>query len=165
MNEEHYFEKKIYRKKTLEEITRKVNLLGVSTKLTPYSFLNIRLIGTIVIFIVILISHDLGYILSPIISILFYLGITYLLIEQKIKIRRKKLESEALSFFEILTLSLETGRNLMDALEITIASTSGELVNEFKEVFKSVKYGTSLTGALEDMPAKEENINNELLKE
>ena len=85
MNEEHYFEKKIYRKKTLEEITKKVNLLGVSTKLTPYSFLNIRLIGTIVIFIVILISHDLGYILSPIISILFYLGITYLLIEQKIK--------------------------------------------------------------------------------
>lgn len=165
MNEEHYFEKKIYRKKTIEEINKKVNLLGVSTKLTVYSFLNIRLIGTIIIFVVVLLSHNLGYILAPILSILFYIGITYVLLDQKIKIRRKKLEAEALNFFEILTLSLETGRNLMDALEITIASTSGELVNEFKETLKSVKYGKSLTEALEDMHAKipSDTINNMIL--
>ena len=165
MNEEHYFEKKIYRKKTIEEVGKKIKLLGVSTKLTTFSFLNIRFIGTILIFISVLLSHDLGFILAPFSSILYHYGITYMLIDEKIKVRRKRLESEALSFFEILTLSLETGRNLMEALEITIASTNGELVNEFREVMKSVKYGKSLSEALEDMPdnVPSDTINNIIL--
>ena len=165
MNEENYIEKKIYRHKTIEEVKKKINLLGVSTKLTTFNFLNLRLIGTIIIFILVLYFSDFGYILAPLTSLLYYIGITHILIDEKIKIRRKKLESEALTFFEILTLSLETGRNLMDALEITIASTSGELVNEFKEVLKSVKYGKSLTESLEDMHDNipSDTINNIIL--
>ena len=165
MNEEHYLEKKIYRKKTIEEITKKISLLGVSTKLTTFTFLNIRTIGVIIIFISTLILNDFGYLLAPIFSILYYIGITHILIDEKIKIRRKKLESEALTFFEILTLSLETGRNLMDALEITLSSTKGELANEFLEVLKSVKYGKSLTESLEDMhdSIPSDTINNIIL--
>ena len=165
MNEEHYLEKKIYRKKTIEEIAKKISLLGVSTKLTTFTFLNIRTIGVIIIFISTLILNDFGYLLAPIFSILYYIGITHILIDEKIKIRRKKLESEALTFFEILTLSLETGRNLMDALEITLSSTKGELANEFLEVLKSVKYGKSLTESLEDMhdSIPSDTINNIIL--
>ena len=165
MNEEHYLEKKIYRKKTIEEITKKISLLGVSTKLTTFTFLNIRTIGVIIIFISTLILNDFGYLFAPIFSILYYIGITHILIDEKIKIRRKKLESEALTFFEILTLSLETGRNLMDALEITLSSTKGELANEFLEVLKSVKYGKSLTEGLEDMhdSIPSDTINNIIL--
>lgn len=165
MNEEHYLEKKIYRKKTIEEISKKISLLGVSTKLTTFTFLNIRTIGVIIIFISTLILNDFGYLLAPIFSILYYIGITHILIDEKIKIRRKKLESEALTFFEILTLSLETGRNLMDALEITLSSTKGELANEFLEVLKSVKYGKSLTEGLEDMhdSIPSDTINNIIL--
>ena len=165
MNEEHYLEKKIYRKKTIEEISKKISLLGVSTKLTTFTFLNIRTIGVIIIFISTLILNDFGYLFAPIFSILYYIGITHILIDEKIKIRRKKLESEALTFFEILTLSLETGRNLMDALEITLSSTKGELANEFLEVLKSVKYGKSLTESLEDMhdSIPSDTINNIIL--
>ena len=70
-----------------------------------------------------------------------------------------------MSFFEILTLSLETGRNLMDALEITISSSSGELVDEFREVLKSVDYGKSLTEAMEGMHKRipSDTINNIIL--
>ena len=165
MNEEHYLEKKIYRKKTIEEIAKKISLLGVSTKLSTFTFLNIRTIGVIIIFISTLILNDFGYLFAPIFSILYYIGITHILIDEKIKIRRKKLESEALTFFEILTLSLETGRNLMDALEITLSSTKGELANEFLEVLKSVKYGKSLTESLEDMhdSIPSDTINNIIL--
>ena len=142
MFEEHYIEKKIYSKKSILEIGKKIDLLGVSTKLSVYSFLNIRLIGSIVIFLLVLYFSSFGFILAPILSILYYVGISYVLIDSKIKIRTKKLESEALNFFEILTLSLETGRNLMDALSITINSSSGELVNEFREEYdKRYKVG------------------------
>ena len=75
MNEEHYLEKKIYRKKTIEEISKKISLLGVSTKLTTFTFLNIRTIGVIIIFISTLILNDFGYLLAPIFSILYYIGI------------------------------------------------------------------------------------------
>ena len=70
-----------------------------------------------------------------------------------------------MTFFEILTLSLETGRNLMDALEITINSSNGELVNEFEEVIRSVKYGKSLTEGLENMheAIPSDTINNIIL--
>lgn len=165
MNEENYLEKKFYRKKTIEDVNKKIKLLGVSTKLTVYKFLNLRLIGSILVFALIFYFSNLGFILAPLASVLFYLGITYFMLDEKIKIRRKKIESEALSFFEILTLSLETGRNLMEALEITISSSSGELVNEFREVLKRVKYGKSLTESLECMHEviPSDTINNIIL--
>lgn len=165
MNEEYYLSKKIYSKKSISEIGQKIKLLGVSTKLNVYSFLNLRLIGTIILFLVILCTNKLGFLLSPIISILYYKGITYLLLDQKIKERQITLETEALSFFEILTLSLETGRNLNEALKVTVSSCNGNLVNEFKEVLREIKYGKSLTESLEDMQERipSDTINNMIL--
>ena len=165
MNEEHYIAKKIYSKKNIIDIEKKINLLGVSTKLTVFNFLNLRLFGSIMIFIITIYFSKLGFLLAPLFAIFYYFAITYILIDKKIKHRSKKLESEALTFFEILTLSLETGRNLMDALEITINSSNGELVKEFKEVLKSVSYGKSLTEALESMHKSipSDTINNIIL--
>ena len=165
MFSDHYIAKKIYSKKSILEIEKKLNLLGVSTKLTVFGFLNLKFIGTIVIFLLVLFNNSFGYVLAPLVSILFYFGIEYLLIDEKIKIRTKKLESEALNFFEILTLSLETGRNLMEALSITIDSCNGELVDEFREVLKSVTYGKSLTEGLEGMHKyiPSDTINNIIL--
>ena len=165
MNEEHYIAKKIYSQKNILDIEKKINLLGVSTKLTVFNFLNLRLFGSIMIFIITIYFSKLGFLLAPLFAIFYYFAITYILIDKKIKHRSKKLESEALTFFEILTLSLETGRNLMDALEITINSSNGELVKEFKEVLKSVSYGKSLTEALESMHKSipSDTINNIIL--
>lgn len=165
MNENDYLSKKIYRKKEIQEIEKKIKLLGVSTKITTYQFLNLRLFGSIILFILILSTSKFGYLLAPIISIIYYKGMTYLLLDDKIKKRQITLEMEALNFFEILTLSLETGRNLIEALNVTITSCEGELVQEFKEVIREVKYGKSLTEALEDMQTSipSDTINNIIL--
>ena len=88
MFEENYLEKKIYRKKIIEDINKKINYLGVSTKLTTFKFLNIRLIITILIFIMVLIFNDYGFILAPILSTCYYLGVTHILLNNKIKIRK-----------------------------------------------------------------------------
>lgn len=98
-------------------------------------------------------------------SFLYYKGITYFLIDKRIKTRQTNLETEALNFFEILTLSLETGRNLQEALTITIASCDGELEEEFKSTLREVQFGKSLTEALEDMQEKipSDTINNIIL--
>ena len=156
-----YISKKIYSKNTIKDIDKKIKLLGVSVKYDTYTFLNIRLFGTIFIFFLMLFISKFGYIIAPLLSFMYYKGITYVLLDNKIKLRTINLESEAMQFFEVLTLSLETGRNLQEAIDVTVNSSSGELNNEFKEVLREVKYGKSLTEAMEDM---QENIPSDTIK-
>lgn len=165
MNEEHYISRKLYSEKTVMDVGKKIKLLGVSTKLGTYSFLNLRLFGTVILFIIVLYISDIGFLLAPIVSFVYYIGVTYLLLDYKIRERQIILEIEALNFFEILTLSLETGRNLQEALNVTLASLEGILVLEFREVLREVKFGKSLTEALEDMQENipSDTINNIIL--
>ena len=85
--------------------------------------------------------------------------------DKRIRDRQIILETEALSFFEILTLSLETGRNLSEALNVTVSSSNGELASQFREVLRETSYGKSLTEALEDMQSSipSDTINNIIL--
>lgn len=163
--DKRYISKKIYSKNTVKEIDKKIKLLGVNNKLDTYTFLNIRLFGSIIIFSLILYISDIGFILAPLLTLLYYKGITYLLLDYKLKLRRIELESEAMNFFEILTLSLETGRNLQEAITVTVNSTTGCVRDEFEEVLREVKYGKSLTEAMEDMQKTipTETINNIIL--
>jgi len=163
--EENYISKKLYSKKSVSDISKKIKLLGVSTKLNCYLFLNIRFFGTIILFLYLLLFSNLNFLLIPVIALIYYFGITYILLDNRIIERQKKLEKEALNFFEVLTLSLETGRNLQEALSVTLASLEGELVDEFREVLREVKYGKSLTEALEDMQCNipSDTINNIIL--
>ena len=162
MNEEYYLTKRFYRKKKLEDIDKKIKLLGVSTNLKTYSFVNIQIIGTFLFFVVGLLVGRLGFILGPLFAFLYYKGVTYFLLDRRIKQREIQLEDEALTFFEILTLSLETGRNLQEALLVTIDSSDGLLVREFREVLREIRYGKSLTEAMRAMSEHipSDTINN-----
>lgn len=157
--------KKIYSKKQIEKIETKIKLLGVSSKYNALTFLNIRLITSILIFLIILINYKYGYIFSIIVVILYYYLFEKILLDDKINKRRKKLNVEAIYFFEVLTLSLQTGRNLVEAISITTNSIDSELSLEFKEALRETKYGKSLNESLNDMQSKipSDSINNIIL--
>ena len=93
---------------------------------------------------------------------MYYYLFYYITITKPLKKRTKKLEKEALQFFEILTLTLESGRNLENALETTVCNVESEISNEFKQTLIEMKFGKSLFEALEDMKKRipSENINN-----
>lgn len=155
----------IYSKRQIKRINDKINLLGVSSKYSTLSFLNIRLITSIMIFLLILINYKYGYIFSIVITILYYYFFEKVLLDVKINERRRKLDIEAIYFFEVLTLSLQTGRNLAEAIAITINSVDSELSLEFKEALRQTKFGKSLSESLTDMQSKipSDNINNIIL--
>ena len=165
MDSNKYLSKKIYSRKTVEEANKKIKLLGVRAKFDVYTFLNIRLFGTIIIFLLVLFISKIGFVLAPLLSFAYYKFITYLLLDYNIKKRVVSLESDAINFFEILTLSLETGRNLQEAINVTVDSTTGDVTDEFKEVLREIKYGKSLTEALEDMQncIPTDTVNNIIL--
>lgn len=157
--------KSIYGKKQVEKITKKINLLGINTKYNANTFLNIRLISTIILFLFILVNYKYGYIYSVIIVLPYYYLFEKILLDNKIEQRRRKLNIEAIYFFEVLTLSLQTGRNLNEAITVTINSVDNELSLEFKEALRETKFGKSLTESLTDMQNRipSDSINNIVL--
>ena len=124
---------RLYRDKTLEQINTKISMLGNNAKFDAVTFMNLRLITTILLFIIIIYWGDLSYIYAPFIAIIYYVLFEYLFLNNKLKQREKKLDREALTFFEILTLTLESGRDLESAIEITCFNTKSELSDEFKK--------------------------------
>ena len=158
--------KKIYREKDIEDIQNKINLLGCERKLKfdAVSFLNFRIITTILLTIILFLS-SVNYIIIPFIIILYYNLFYYVFITNEINKRIKKLDKEALSFFEILTLSLESGRNLENSLEITCYNIDNELSSEFKRSLMEIKFGRSLMEALKDLKKRipSDTINDIIL--
>ena len=77
-----------------------------------------------------------GYIIAIVFVIVYYFLFEYVMLDSKIKQREKKINNEAIYFFEVLTLSLQTGRNLAEAIEITVNSVDGDLSLEFKEAMR-----------------------------
>lgn len=160
----HKFVRKIYRESEIKRINEKITKLN-NYPLEEVNFLNIRLITSIILFIITLLIFKTGYILSPIIAIIYYYLFEYVFLDTLIQKRIKKLDREALTFFEILTLTLESGRDLEKALEITVLNVNSELSQEFKKTLFEVKFGKSLLEALNDTKKRipSETINNIIL--
>ena len=155
---------KIYRKKDIEFVSSRISMMG-KTNLTVGSFLNMRLLFSILAFILVLIIADFSYVLAPAAAVAVYYGYYYVMITEPIKRRTAKLDHEALNFFEILTLTLESGRNLENSLEITVDNVESELSNEFKKTLLEIRFGKSLIETLEGMKKRipSETINNIIL--
>lgn len=155
---------KIYRKKTIEKISKKCRLLGVNNKLEPYKFMNLRLIFSILTFIVFFTFFDKGYIYAPVCTILVYFGTEYYL-DLKIKKRSEKLNYEAIFFFQVLVLTLESGKNLEGGINLTCKTIDSEISDEFKKTLNEIKLGKSLIESLESMKKRipSEEINTVLL--
>lgn len=159
------FVSRIYNKRYIDKLLKKVKLLGIGDNTSAYDLILIRLITSIIIFVLLLFIFDYGYIVAPVGTIIYYLLFNKSTLDDKIKKRMIKLEAEAMHFFEVLTLSLETGRNLVEAIDVTTSNVSGILSDEFKETVREVKFGKSLNEALNDMQERipSDTINNIIL--
>lgn len=157
--------RKIYRKKEIENIEASIKMLGERNKMDAITFINVRIFTTIIIFLLCLYMSNLGYLFAPIVSVIYYYVFHYILIKKPIKDRIKELDHQALYFFEILTLTLESGRNLENSLEVTVFNVDSELSREFKKALFEMKFGKTLIEALEDMKKRipSETVNNILL--
>lgn len=156
---------KIYPRRTLDRVDKKVKLMGVNSHVKALTILNLRVFISLLLFIIILLVSNMGYILAPVIAILFYYLSEKLLLDYPIKRRARKLEKESLFFFEILLLTLESGRSLGHALNLTTQNIDSEISREFKETLLQVKLGKSLNEALNDMKMRipSDTINNAIL--
>ena len=153
----------LYRKSTINRINKKFKLLN-SDKFTATTFMNLRLTTSLLLFIILLLFNNKGYIYGPVLAIVCYLSFEYVL-DLKIKKRRDKVNYEAIFFFQVLVLTLESGKNLQGGIELTCKSINNEISNEFKKSLEEVKLGRSLIEALNNMKDRipSEEINTVIL--
>lgn len=156
---------RIYSKKNIEIAETKTKLLGVNNKINAVDLLNKRLLLTVISFILILYFVDFGYLIAPLVAFLIYQFYFPLGIDKKIEKRSRVLEKDSLYFFEILALSLEAGRSIKTALEVTTKNIDSELSDEFKKVINDVNFGKDLDEALEELKYRipSDTVNNIIL--
>ena len=156
---------KIYSKYSLNDIEKRMILLGYNEKEKTLNFLNFRLLTSIAIFFVILYFVEWGYIFAPIIVFLYYFSLPKIVLDTKIERRRKRLENDAMYFFEVLALSIESGNNLYNAILVTSKNIDSELSYEFRKMMEEVSLGKSFMEALDSLKSRipSDIINNILL--
>lgn len=156
---------KVYGEKTIKKMQEKIDLLGYRNSYDATIFLNIRYLSSIFLFFVILYVSDAGYFYAPVLTLVYFFLLPKIVIDKKIEKRKETLDNDALYFFEVLTLSLESGRSLKNALEVTANNIDSELSKEFRYTLEEVKYGKSLNEALNDLKRRipSDTINNIIL--
>lgn len=157
--------RRIYTEKTIKKVEKKIKLLGINCKYNVIDLLNLRLLIGIAIFVLLLIFNKNGYILAPITVILFHYLSEYIVLDYPIKKRRKKLEEEAIFFFEVLSLTMESGRNLTKGLLLTSKNIDSELSQESKKSLEEMSLGKSFSECLTSMKERipSDTINNAIL--
>lgn len=152
----------IYRKKTIKKLNKKFKLLGIETN--SIKFMNYRILSSLIIFILFMIFSNKGYILGPVFAILVYISFECIL-NYKINKRRELLNYDAIFYFQVLSLTLESGKNLQGGLELTCNGVNNSLSSEFKKTLHEVSLGKSLSDAINDMKERipSEEVNTVLL--
>ena len=133
MKNKKSFINRIYREKDIKKIDAKINQFGVSKKFTTEYFMNFRLFTSIIVFVVLFIFADFGALIAPVATVLWYILVGYFMIDKPLKKRERKLDNEAYYYFEVLTLALESGRNLENAIKMACKYIDSEISSEFKD--------------------------------
>jgi len=152
---------KLYREKDIEKINIKLNKLGKTKIKSAEEFITGQILTTLLL-LLLLIIIKIKYIFIPFILISYYFLYYYTYITKPLKDRERKLERESLVFFEVLELTLESGKNLLNSIKLTCYNVDGDLSLEFKKSLKEVEFGRSLMEALNNMRLRipSETINN-----
>lgn len=155
---------KIYTKKHIEKINKKNKLFGLSKNYDIYELLLTNLIIALFIFLI-LILFKVNIILDLIICIIYFILSEYLFFDYRLAKRAKKLEKESIFYFQILSLNIESGNNLVKAIELTSNNIRNDLSNEFIKVLDDVSFGKSLNEALDDLKERipSDTVNNIVL--
>lgn len=157
--------RKIYSQDSINKMQARIDLLGYKKSYNAVIFMNIRLLSSAFLFFMVIYLFEWGYVGAPILTFIYYVMLPKIVIDRKVEERRKILDSDAMYFFEVLTLSLESGRNLKQALSITSSNIDSELSDEFKQTLKTIDFGKSLDEALDDLKRRipSDTINNIIL--
>lgn len=132
--------------RSYKRVSKKMKYAGMI--INPSIFMFMRLLSSSLLFIFLLLFSSYGYIVSPIVTIIYYYFIEYVILDIQISKRKVELENCSLEYFPILLLCLKGSNNVKKAISLTNEQVRNGLSKEFERVIKDVKIGKSLDEAL-----------------
>lgn len=132
--------------RSYKRISKKLKYAGMIVN--PSIFVYMRLVSSLILFIFLLFFSSYGYLIAPIVAIIYYYFIEYVILDIQIDKRKKELENDALDYFPILLLCLKGSNNVKKAISLTNDQVKNSLSKEFDRVIRDVKIGKSLDEAL-----------------
>lgn len=126
----------------------KDKLVKIGYSINPLIFMYMRLVSSLLIFVILLFTIDYGYLIAPIVTVLYYVFVEIVILDISIKKRTIELENDALEFMPIFMLSMKSGRSIKKSLSYATDIIDNSLSREFKKVLNDEKIGKSLDEAL-----------------
>ena len=153
---------RFYEKSRIDKLKLKIKMCGINYD--PYVLLSTKVVLSVLLFLILLIFR-FGVIVPTLVAILYYFLVGYLFIDTRIYFRMRRLEKDAIDYIPLLLLSMENGRNIKSAIEVSSETINNELSREFRKVIEDVKVGHSLDEALKDLGERipSNYINNIIL--
>lgn len=139
--------KRVYGNNTIKRISSKVKLLGI--KMDPNLFIGFRFVSSFIIFILLFVILDYGYIISPIVTVFYYCCIETLILDVGINRRARELERDAIDYFPVFLISLRCSRSVKKSLIVTNKIVKNKLSYEFDKIVNDVVVGKSLEEAIQ----------------
>lgn len=156
---------RIYTKKTIDRIKRKSKLMGCKYSIDINKLLFSHLLISLFIIIVTISIEKEKFILGLILAITYFVTAEYFFFDIRLRKRAKKLENDSIFYFQILALTLESGNNLKNAIDLTSKNMENDLSTEFRKVIDDISLGKNLTESLDDLKLRipSDTINNIIL--
>lgn len=141
---------KFYTKNQIERISNKNKLFGLSKHYDIYEVMFSHLLITLFL-VVLLLLFKVNLLLGIVITLGYFFGAEYLFFDYRLRKRARKLEKESLFYFQILSLNLESGNNLRNAIELASNTIESNLSYEFRKVIDDILLGNSLNESLSNL--------------
>ena len=103
-------------------------------------------------------SFRLGYIIAPLIVLIFYILSEYLIIDLPIKRRNISLERDALDYVPALLINLKNGKSVKTSIKNSSKVIDNDLSKEFNRIITNLKIGLTLEEGLEELSDRIPNI-------
>ena len=133
----------------MKKLEKKIKYSGINYDIK--TFIIIRYILCLLLLIINILVYKLGFIIGPIIAIIFYYLMEYILIDKKISKRCLILEKDALDYIPALILNINSGKSIRVSIKNSSKVIDNELSRMFLDVLNSVKVGLTLEEGLNNM--------------
>lgn len=133
----------------MSKLEKKIKMLGIDYD--GRIFNTLRVLFAFIIFIYLLFSIKIGYIIAPIVSLLFYFLCEYIIIDIPLRKKNVLVEKEGIKFVSALLLNLKNGKSIRVSIKNSSKVIKGELSAKFAKVLNDVKIGLTMEEALTNL--------------
>lgn len=133
----------------MKKLRRKIELLGINYDANIFN--SLRLVFSLILFFYLIFSIKYGYIIAPLIAIIFYLLSEYVVIDIPLRNKIINMEKEGIEYVSSLLLNLKNSKSIRVSIKNSSRVINNDLSKEFSQVINDTKVELTLEESLNNL--------------